>query len=185
MLGFICPEGNQEKPAIYMYRSQFIFLGTGYYDYDQPLQARIPGIQNFRGRVIHPQFWPESYDCTGKEVVVIGSGATAITIVPSIADQVKHVSMLQRSPSYILPIAKDDTVEFLVSTPLPSFLAKRLNRLMAIVHSYPFFWACRAFPNTAKKFISRKNSPLLPPEVAWDPHFKPRYNPCDQRLCIA
>lgn len=87
-------------------RARFIYLATGYYNYDQPRHAAIPGIGDFQGTVIHPQFWPQDYDYTQKEMVVIGSGATAITIVLSVADKVKHVIMLQRSPTYIFPLAQ-------------------------------------------------------------------------------
>lgn len=174
---------GQEKPSVY--RARFLLLGTGYYDYEQPLETVIPGIGDFQGKVIHPQFWPEDYDCTGKNIVVIGSGATAVTIVPSVADKVEHVTMLQRSPTYIFPLPKYGKLTAFIFALLPRRMAQWLNRVTWILQSYLMIVACRNFPGLAKKLIRHVNIKLLPPDVAWDPHFKPRYNPWEQRLCAS
>ncbi|KJZ73101.1 hypothetical protein HIM_07485 [Hirsutella minnesotensis 3608] len=175
-------------------RSRFLLLGTGYYDYEQPLEAHIPGLADFKGKVIHPQFWPEDYDYTGKDVVVIGSGATAVTIAPSMAPRARHVTMLQRSPTYIYPVPRFGAFAALLGILLPAALlgillpaalARQLNRLLWILRGYLMVFFCRTFPGVAKSAIRRKNLTLLPPDVAWDPHFKPRYNPWEQRLCAS
>lgn len=174
---------DKEKPSIY--RTRFLLLGTGYYDYNEPLQTTIPGIKDFQGKVIHPQFWPEDFDYTNKEMVVIGSGATAVTIVPSVADKVKHVTMLQRSPTYIFPLPKRGKLTSILFTLMPNRMAQLANRLIWIIQGYLMVILCRSFPNLAKSVIRRVNVKLLPPDVAWDPHFKPRYNPWEQRLCAS
>ncbi|KAI1749334.1 FAD/NAD(P)-binding domain-containing protein [Xylaria castorea] len=172
---------GKEKPVIY--RSRFVLLGTGYYDYETPLQAVIPGIENFKGKVIHPQFWPEEYDYTGKDVVVIGSGATAITIIPSITDKAKRATMLQRSPGYILSLPSSNFLTRLLFAILPMTVAHKLNRFLWLFRGYLSNLFCKAYPEQAKNYIRKATIRQLPPDVKWDPHFKPRYNPWEQRLC--
>ena len=106
-------------------RSRFVYLATGYYDTEKPLQTSIPGISQFGGRVVHPQFWPDDLDYAGKNVVIIGSGATAITLLPAMADQAKHVTMLQRSPSYVLSVPREDWMEKVIRTVCPTQLAAK------------------------------------------------------------
>ncbi|KAI1741940.1 FAD/NAD(P)-binding domain-containing protein [Xylaria scruposa] len=172
---------GKEKPVIY--KSRFALLGTGYYDYETPLQTVIPGIENFRGKVIHPQFWPEDYDYTGKDVVVIGSGATAITIIPSITDKAKSATMLQRSPGYIFSLPTTNFLTRLLFAILPVTIAHRLNRFMWLFRGYLSNKFCKAYPEVAKKYIRKATIQQLPPDIKWDPHFKPRYNPWEQRFC--
>lgn len=172
---------GEEKPVTY--RSRFALLGTGYYDYETPLQAVIPGLEKFKGEVIHPQFWPEGYDYTGKDVVIIGSGATAITILPSIADKANRATMLQRSPGYVFSIPSSSAFTRLLSAVLPATLVYRLNRASFLIQGYLMNAFCRNFPELAKKYIRKATIKQLPPNIKWDPHFKPRYNPWDQRLC--
>ncbi|ATY59097.1 flavin-binding monooxygenase, putative [Cordyceps militaris CM01] len=166
-------------------RTRFILLGTGYYDYDTPMKAAIPGIDNFAGKVIHPQFWPEDYDYTDKHMVVIGSGATAITVVPAVSARVQHVTMLQRSPTYIMPIPKQSLAARFLFALLPRFLAHRLNRSLWIAQSYVMIYFCRLFPNVARALIRSVNRRLLPKSVSIDPHFSPAYKPWQQRLCAS
>ncbi|KAH8156629.1 hypothetical protein CIB48_g11622 [Xylaria polymorpha] len=173
---------GKDKPVIY--KSRFALLGTGYYDYETPLQAVIPGIENFQGKVIHPQFWPEDYDYTGKDVVVIGSGATAITIIPSITDKAKRATMLQRSPGYIFSLPSSDFWTKLLLAILPATIAHKLNRYRWIFRSYLSNRFCKTFPERAKKSIKKETIQQLPPDIKWDPHFKPRYNPWEQRFCV-
>jgi cation diffusion facilitator CzcD-associated flavoprotein CzcO len=172
---------GDEKPTTF--QARFLLLGTGYYDYQTPLQAVIPGIERFQGKVIHPQFWPEDYDYTNKNVVVIGSGATAVTIVPSMADKVKRVTMLQRSPTYIFPLPSTSFFTRLLFTILPASIALFINRLMWLVRSYLTNIFCKSCPGLAKKIVKHVTIKQLPPNVKWDPHFKPRYNPWEQRFC--
>lgn len=174
---------GEVKPRIY--RSRFVLLGTGYYDYDEPLQTVIPGIGDFQGKVIHPQFWPEEYDYTDKDVVIIGSGATTVSIVPSMATKVKHITMLQRSPTYIFPVPQHSKITGLLFTLLPRAAAHRANRLIWIMVTYLMIVFCNHFPNVARSIIRRVNRAFLPPQVSVDPHFMPAYNPWEQRLCAS
>ncbi|EFY91896.1 monooxygenase, putative [Metarhizium acridum CQMa 102] len=143
-------------------RSRFVFLGTGYYNYDEPLQADIPGLQDFAGTVVHPQFWPADLDYAGKRVVIIGSGATAVTLLPSMCGEAAHTTMLQRSPTYILSLPQTDPVDRSLRLLLPGALARRVIRFKWILGT------------------SRE----LPGGVGMDPHFTPRYNPWEQRMCL-
>ncbi|KAH6867835.1 hypothetical protein B0T10DRAFT_596279 [Thelonectria olida] len=163
--------------------ARFLVLGTGYYDYDEPLQAHIPGIENFKGTVIHPQFWPKGFDYTDKNVVVVGSGATAITIVPGMTEAAKHVTMLQRSPSYIGAVPQHDSVAELEKAVLPISLAWRVTRFRHMVFDYLFYYFCIFFPKFARSMILGETAKLLPPSVPIDPHFTPRYEPWTQRFC--
>lgn len=166
--------------------SRFLVVGTGYYNYDEPLTTTIPGIDDFAGRVVHPQFWPEDLDYTGKNVVVIGSGATAITLLPSMADKgAGHVTMLQRSPSYLLPLPTTDHAGAILKRVLPTSWASPVQRLYNTVRTTLFCWFCQAFPRRAISILRSLTERLLPEGVSYDPHFKPRYNPWDQRLCVS
>ncbi|KAH8897657.1 FAD/NAD(P)-binding domain-containing protein [Thozetella sp. PMI_491] len=167
------------------YRARFIVLGTGYYDYEHPLEANIPGIKSFKGPVVHPQFWPEDFDYTNQNVVVIGSGATAITLVPSMTEKARHVTMLQRSPSYVASIPSEDTIGKAIHFLLPKFFAVRVCRLFNIFRTYLLYLFCIKYPNIAKKGLAKAAIKQLPPDIPWDPHFKPSYNPWRQRLCVA
>jgi cation diffusion facilitator CzcD-associated flavoprotein CzcO len=172
---------GEDEPVTF--QARFILLGTGYYDYQTPLQTVIPGIERFQGKIIHPQFWPEDYDYTNKNVVIIGSGATAVTILPSMSDKAKRVTMLQRSPGYIFPLPSTSFFTRLLFTILPASIALFINRLMWLVRSYLTTVFCRSCPGLAKKLIKHVTIKQLPPDVSWDPHFKPRYNPWEQRFC--
>jgi cation diffusion facilitator CzcD-associated flavoprotein CzcO len=162
----------------------FLFICSGYYRYDQGFLPEFEGLERFRGPLVHPQHWPEDLDYTGKQVVVIGSGATAVTLVPAMAKQAEHVTMLQRSPSYIVSLPARD--------PLANWLRDKLNDRVA-------YWATRwknvllqAFsyrlsrrrPELMKKMLRRGLQKQLPAGYDIDTHFKPNYNPWDQRLCL-
>lgn len=172
---------GQEQPVIA--RSRFLLLGTGYYDYEKPLEAVIPGIENFAGRVIHPQFWPRDYDYTGKDVVIIGSGATAVTVLPAMAEKAKHVTMLQRSPGYVFSLPSNSIITTLLFAILPLSVAHYLSRIFWLIRSHLTTVICRAWPGLAKLIIKRVTIKQLPPNIPWDPNFKPRYNPWEQRFC--
>lgn len=165
------------------YSTSFVVLGTGYYDYDNPLPATIPGIENFKGKVIHPQFWPTDYDFSDKEVVVIGSGATAITLIPNLAPMTKHTTMLQRSPSYVAAVSNKSP--FASWWFLPKGVKGWLNRLNAITRGVYYVALCQMYPEQAKIRFIKTTGELLPASISTDPHFTPRYFPWEQRVCLS
>lgn len=146
------------------------------------MPTKINGLENFKGTVVHPQFWPSDLDYSNKNVVIIGSGATAITLLPNLAEKASHVTMLQRSPGYILslPNRGDDWV----TKYLPNWLSYRINRLKALTIPYLFFLFCRRFPQQARDIVRKRTIPLLPKNIPHDPHFEPTYNPWEQRMCF-
>ncbi|KAE8314694.1 hypothetical protein BDV41DRAFT_533551 [Aspergillus transmontanensis] len=175
---------STDDAATVTLRTRFIMMGTGYYDYHEPLETEIPGINRFQGTVIHPQFWPSDLDYTNKDIVIIGSGATAITLLPSLAEKASSVTMLQRSPSYVLSVPREDTTEKVIRWICPEKLAASLIRFKWIIVPLVLVTFCRWFPNLAKRLcldITRKE---LPKEVPLDPHFTPRYKPWEQRMCM-
>lgn len=171
-----------EQRTVY---ARFIVMSTGYYDYDTPLQATIPGLQNFAGKTVHPQFWPEDLDYTDKKIVVIGSGATAVTLLPSLADRgAKHVTMLQRSPSYFIVLPGAEAIDLLTRKLFPLALAYRLIRLRMLLLSFFFIHFCYLAPWLATKLLRAGVKAELPKHIPVDPHFVPSYNPFEQRVCI-
>lgn len=175
--------GDAEKTERTL-QTRFVFMGTGYYDYDEPLKVDIPGIQDFKGTVIHPQFWPSDLDYTDKRMVIIGSGATAITILPSVAAETGHVTMLQRSPSYVMSLPAEGTFETVTRKALPRGVAHSLIRFKWILTSFMLVSFCRKFPNAARNFFLRTIAKQLPEGTAMDPDFTPSYNPWEQRVCM-
>ncbi|KAF4121475.1 putative flavoprotein CzcO associated with the cation diffusion facilitator CzcD [Geosmithia morbida] len=173
----------EEKEVTYC--SKFLVLGTGYYDYDMPLPAIIPGIDNFQGTVIQPQFWPEDLDYLDKNVVIIGSGATAITLLPNIARDAGHVTMLQRSPSYIFPLPMKQLLPIrLLLAMLPLSVSGRIKRIEFAFLGYLLYYVCQYLPSVGRFFIRSAIKRELPAGYDMDPNLTPRYNPWDQRLCI-
>ncbi|KAM0269047.1 hypothetical protein ACHAQH_009844 [Verticillium albo-atrum] len=165
-------------------RARFIVFATGYYDYHEPMHAPIPGLENFAGTIIRPQWWPEDLDYTNKNMVVIGSGATAITIVPNVAEEVKHVTMLQRSPSYIWALPKPDLLTRVVNSVLPKVYARRFLRLRYMMYLYTAYYYASFFPKISRKTLIDGAAKQLPPNVPVDPHFTPNYTPFQQRVCM-
>ncbi|KAL1961040.1 hypothetical protein VTO42DRAFT_4928 [Malbranchea cinnamomea] len=163
--------------------ARFVIWGSGYYNYHEPLDAYIPGLDSFAGTTIHPQFWPEDYDYTDKKIVVIGSGATAITLVPVLAEKAARVTMLQRSPTYILtlPNSSSSLLRFL----LPRRLFLQFQRIKWIWLGRIFYLFCQGFPWLSRVILRLLAKWQLPAHVPHDPHFEPRYNPWDQRVCIS
>ncbi|EST07676.1 hypothetical protein PSEUBRA_002771 [Kalmanozyma brasiliensis GHG001] len=167
------------------YRARFLYTCTGYYDYNKVLHAEIPGIKNFKGKVVHPQFWDlKEDDYRGKRVAVIGSGATAITLIPSMANVTKDITLVQRSPTYILSLEKYDPIAKVIRAILPKRMAAFVIRQKNIARIYASFHIFRTFPGVAKAILGRLTKSQLPSDIPLDPHFKPNYNPWDQRLCI-
>jgi cation diffusion facilitator CzcD-associated flavoprotein CzcO len=166
------------------YRTRFLFFGTGYYNYDEPHAPTFPGIENFTGEVVHPQHWPDGFDFTGKRLVVIGSGATAVSMIPSLAEKAAHVTMLQRTPSYMMSLIKVEPTANAMRKVLPRKFALWIVRWrMALLGS--FLWAvARKAPQFSKRMLRRMAQGKLPPGYDIDTHFTPPYNPWDQRLCF-
>jgi cation diffusion facilitator CzcD-associated flavoprotein CzcO len=166
-----------------MYRGRFLFFGTGYYNYDEPYRPDFPGLDEFDGEVVHPQHWPESLDYAGKKVLVIGSGATAVSMIPSLAEDAGHVTMLQRSPTYMLSTPRVNPVVQLVRKLPPRRLGNAAARLYNTIFTVFVYAFARAAPRLAKAFIRSNAKRQLPQDYPVDIHFKPRYDPWDQRLC--
>ena len=163
----------------------FLWNCTGYYDYDQPYVADLPGLESFAGTVAHPQSWPDDLDYTGKKVVVIGSGATAVTLLPAMAGRAAHVTMLQRTPSYVVSLPQRDNVAARLGRLLPHALASSVVRWRNILVQWGLFQLARRRPVFVRSAIRRATMKALPDGYAVDTHFNPPYAPWDQRMCIA
>ncbi|WP_280242410.1 flavin-containing monooxygenase [Nocardia abscessus] len=161
----------------------FLYACAGYYDYEQPYAPEFPGISSFAGAVVHPQFWPEDLDYRGKRVVVIGSGATAVTLVPAMAQQAQLVTMLQRTPTWISAVPGRDKVADKIRELLPPRLAHRVIRTKNILFGIGFYQYCRRRPEAARKLLTGLTTRILKDDKAVAEHFTPSYNPWDQRLC--
>ncbi|WP_063018346.1 flavin-containing monooxygenase [Nocardia niwae] len=167
-----------------VYTSDFLVGCTGYYDYDNGYRPRFPGEEDFGGQIVHPQHWPEDLDYTGKRVVVIGSGATAITLIPAMSDAAAHVTMLQRSPTYITALPADDPVAVgMKAAKVPEKLAYRIGRARNIALQRASFQLSRTNPEAAKKLLLAAVRMQVGPGIDMR-HFTPNYNPWDQRLCV-
>ncbi len=171
-------EGRRETIA-----GRFLFFGAGYYDYDEPHDPQIPGIDDFSGLTIHPQFWPEDVDYTGKKVVVIGSGATAATVVPAMASAAAQVTMLQRTPSWYLSRPAKDGIASALRRLLPARLAYALTRLKNVFLQHQLIERSRKRPAAVKAWLRRQLEKEL--GTAYDPAaFSPPYDPWQQRMCL-
>jgi monooxygenase len=165
------------------YTCNFLQMCSGYYDYDAGYMPGWPGMERFKGEIVHPQKWPENLDYVGKRVVVIGSGATAVTLVPAMADKAAHVTMLQRSPTYIVARPAEDAIANWLYAKLPESQAHTLARWKSILLQMYFYNIARKKPDAAKKRIIELAQAALGPGIDIR-HFTPRYNPWDQRLCL-
>ncbi|MGH8561924.1 MAG: flavin-containing monooxygenase, partial [Nevskiales bacterium] len=162
----------------------FVQMCSGYYSYEGGFTPDFPGADRFAGRIVHPQKWPENLDYAGKRVVVIGSGATAVTLVPSMATTAAHVTMLQRSPTYILTLPAKDGIANFLRRILPAKLAYGITRWKNVFLAMMVFVLSRRSPAFVKKLIRVGVKAHLPPGYDVDTHFKPSYNPWQQRLCL-
>lgn len=162
--------------------ANFLYLGSGYYDYDEPYDAGF-ATDDFKGQVIHPQFWPEDLDYTGKKVVVIGSGATAVTIVPSMADKAAHVTMLQRTPTWMFSAPARDRIANLLRKVLPEETAYRITRWKNIKLQDIAFKRARTRPEKVKQALYKRIEKALGKDYD-KAAFTPPYNPWEQRLCL-
>jgi monooxygenase len=162
----------------------FLFGCTGYYRYDEGYLPQFAGTERFRGELVHPQHWPEELDYAGKRVVVIGSGATAVTLVPAMAEQAGHVTMLQRSPSYVLALPGRDGIADAARKLLPARRAYSLVRWKNVLLASLFYELSRRRPGLVKRIVRRGLERHLPAGFDIDTHFRPRYDPWDERVCI-
>jgi monooxygenase len=175
--------GPEREPV--RFTCNFLFGCTGYYDYASGYAPEFPGVEKFTGRVVHPQQWPEDLDYAGKRVVVIGSGATAVTIIPVIAEKAAHVTMLQRSPTYIVARPSQDALAKMLRRHLPTRIAYAIARWYYVLFGIYFFNLSRRKPEAVKKWIISQARAQLGADCDVKTHFTPTYNPWDQRLCLA
>jgi cation diffusion facilitator CzcD-associated flavoprotein CzcO len=175
--------GPEREPL--RFTCSFLFTCTGYYDYAGGYTPEFTGVGKFRGRVVHPQQWPEDLDYAGRRVVVIGSGATAVTIIPVIARTAAHVTMLQRSPTYIVSRPSEDALAKWLRCRLPTRIAYGIARWYYVLFGLYFYNLSRRKPDAVKRWIVSQARQQLGADYDVDSHFTPRYNPWDQRLCLA
>jgi monooxygenase len=161
----------------------FLFMASGYYRYEEGYTPHFEGREDFRGQVVHPQHWPEALDYRGKRVVVIGSGATAVTLVPEMAKDAGHVVMLQRSPTYMVTRPAEDKVANFLRKVLPSKLAYGITRWKNVLFGMYFYKKTRTKPEGVNKWVLDRVRAELPAEMV-EQHFTPSYNVWDQRLCL-
>jgi cation diffusion facilitator CzcD-associated flavoprotein CzcO len=175
--------GPERTPA--RYTCNFLYVCTGYYDYASGYTPQFPGRDRFRGLVVHPQAWPEGLDYEGKRVVVIGSGATAITLVPAMAGRARHVTMLQRSPTYVAALPSRDAIAEALRRVLPDRAAYAATRWKNVLRGMFTYALARRRPALTKRLVRRAALRALGPGYDVDTHFKPRYEPWDERFCLA
>ena len=164
---------------------RWLLCAAGYYRYDQGYTPDFAGRERFRGPVVHPQHWPDDLDYAGKRVVIIGSGATAVTLVPALADTAAHVTMVQRTPSYVIPRPAQDKLNARLTAWFGAKRGYALTRRKNIAAQELLWRFCQRRPQAARRLIRSLNARLLPPGYPVDEHFNPPYDPWDQRLCLA
>jgi monooxygenase len=177
--------GRERTPA--RFTCSLLYTCTGYYDYERGYTPEWPGTERFRGRIVHPQRWPEDLDYAGKRVVVIGSGATAVTLVPAMAsgpNAAAQVTMLQRSPTYIAALPTQDAIANALRRALPPRAAYAAARWKNVLRSMFYYTLARRRPAVFKRALHKTARQVLGPDYPVDTHFAPRYEPWDQRLCI-
>jgi cation diffusion facilitator CzcD-associated flavoprotein CzcO len=177
-------EARTQDGATQHLRCRFLFLCGGYYDYEAGYMPAFPGRERFGGAVVHPQHWPQALDYAGKRVVVIGSGATAVTLVPEMARTAGHVTMLQRSPTYVVSRPAEDSFANWLRAHLPAKLAYQIVRWRNVLMGMYFYRLTRKKPAQVKDAILKMVRAQLGPDYDVETHFTPRYNPWDQRLCL-
>ncbi len=175
---------NTETGARDTVRCRWLFCATGYYRYDAGFTPRFEGRERFTGPIVHPQHWPADLDYAGKRVVVIGSGATAVTIIPAMAPTAGHITMLQRTPSYVLPVPSRDKLNARLTRLLGFDRSYAITRWLNITRQVLVWRFCQKWPQAARKVIRDLNVKMLPDGFPVDEHFNPPYNPWDQRMCM-
>jgi monooxygenase len=174
--------GPDRRPVTYT--CSFLYICSGYYSYAGGHVVDFPGQDRFQGRIVHPQQWPDDLDHRDRTIVVIGSGATAVTLLPALAKRAAHVTMLQRSPGYIVSMPRRDAVADRLRAMLPEKAAYRVVRGKNVVLSTLMYHLCRRWPERMAKVMRAGVARRLPGTVPLDPHFVPRYKPWDQRVCL-
>jgi cation diffusion facilitator CzcD-associated flavoprotein CzcO len=162
----------------------YLWVCSGYYRYDEGFTPEFEGSEDFEGEIVHPQHWPRDLDYAGKRVVVIGSGATAVTLVPAMAEQAAHVTMLQRSPTYIASMPAEDPIASGLRRFLPDRAVYPIVRWKNVMLQSLFYQLSRRRPRLVKKLIRQGVERSLPSGYDVDKHFRPKYNPWDQRMCL-
>ena len=175
------PDGVDEPVTL---TCNFLFSCAGYYRYSSGYLPEFPNVNRFQGQMIHPQLWPADLDYAGKRVVVIGSGATAVTLIPAMAATAAHITMLQRSPTYIISAPARDRIANGLRRVLPAMWAYRLSRWKNVAFLTLFYQLSQRFPNFIKKGLLKRVREQLGPDYDVETHFTPRYNPWAQRLCL-
>jgi len=175
---------DKDKQNTRSYTCNFLSMCSGYYNYDEGYTPNFEGIDQFQGKVIHPQKWPEDLNYDNQKIVVIGSGATAVTLVPEMAKKAGHVTMLQRSPTFVVSAPDEDKLANFTNKILPSKAAYNLNRWRKILMQRFMFNIARKYPKTMKKMLISGVQKELGKEFDTETHFTPSYNPWDQRICL-
>jgi cation diffusion facilitator CzcD-associated flavoprotein CzcO len=166
------------------YSARFLFFASGYYNYDEPYSPPFPGIEDFTGDVVHPQHWPDGFDYAGKRLVVIGSGATAVSMIPSLAETAGHVTMLQRTPSYLFSVQRVQPVINGIRKMLPRRASHAAARVALSLFGAVLWLVSRRAPGFSKRLLRGVAERNLPEGYDIDTHFTPPYNPWDQRMCF-
>ncbi|HEY2216785.1 MAG TPA: NAD(P)/FAD-dependent oxidoreductase, partial [Solirubrobacteraceae bacterium] len=161
-----------------------LFMCTGYYRYDEGYTPQFEGTDSYTGQIVHPQHWSDQVEHAGKRVVVIGSGATAVTLVPALAESAEHVTMLQRSPSYVVSLPGEDPLAKVVRRVLPAKAAYSVVRWKNVLVAMLVYQLSRRRPSLVKRLVRRAIERQLPPGYDVDTHFTPSYDPWDQRMCL-
>ena len=174
----------QDAPTLVQFKARFLYLCCGYYSYKQGHQPTFKGQEEFKGQLIYPQFWPQDLSYQDKRVVVIGSGATAITLVPELAKTAAHVTMLQRSPTYVISLAERDALSLWLARFLPQTVAYAVTRWKNVLLGSIFFQLSRRKPEMIKSLITWMATKQLGAKVDVKKHFTPSYKPWDQRMCV-
>jgi cation diffusion facilitator CzcD-associated flavoprotein CzcO len=175
------PEGPDEPVTL---TCNFLFSCAGYYRYSAGFSPEFPNANRFKGRVIHPQAWPEGMDYSGKRVVIIGSGATAVTLLPAMAKTAGHVTMLQRSPTYVISAPEQDRIANFLRRIMPAMWAYKLSRWKNVSFMTYIYQFSQRFPMVVKRKILKQVREHLGPDYDVDTHFAPRYKPWEQRMCL-
>ena len=175
------PGANSRTTTI---RGRFLFMCSGYYRYDRGHAPHFEGMERFGGRIVYPQFWPADLDHAGKHVAVIGSGATAITLVPALAKTAAHVTMIQRSPTWVVSMPEVDRISVWLRMLLPEALAYRLTRFKNVNFQRWIYRQTRVRPQKVREKLLTEVRRQLGPDYDVEKHFTPRYDPWDQRLCL-
>ena len=175
---------DKEKNKKIEYKCKFLMSCTGYYDYDNGYTPDFKGLENFKGKFIHPQKWTNDIDYLNKDVIVIGSGATAITLIPSLSEKAKHVTMLQRSPTYLMNLPRVDKFTNFLFRLTPSKFAHFISRWKYIIRQIYFYGISKGRPKEVKAFIKNEIKNSLSKGFDVEKHFNPKYDPWDERVCV-